>query len=514
MSEIFSTDQLRAIFRHAKTQQDQISDRASHRLALDYLYGRQRADVEAELNQRYNQHQSGDKGEQIKAITFPLTQRYVAESATLYNRPVTYELTREDGTVDEAATEVLQDLLTESGHQDRMHLIEQITSLLVSCGCWYQENLEDMVARATAPNIVWPILDPEIEYPDKTNPLHYLGYVVLLSEKDNSRDSKNSYVFVTQAEHIYYRGDTPFEFETDSLERVSNPYTAQQETENGTVDDKLQMMVVYNVLMPINSLLVDTDPDIVYLNREINVAWSVIAHVIRTQAHSQMIIKLMNADSAPARLNYGPMFAMVMDAAGGEDASFVNAGNNYTETVQALESMQQLYALARRLSPNDFATDGTAPASGFAKLVDSLPKIEARDERAARFKRAEEKDGWPRIGAIMKRKGLLANPEAYNMRVTFSEMAFPRSVDEDIKEAEHNYKHGISSPARDLAKEEGLTMEEAEERIRTEKQEAQGGQTGLDRIVAQRSGRGRGNPRERGKEPGRDQGDDKEQRDE
>ena len=88
----------------------------------------------------------------------------------------------------------------------------------------------------------------------------------------------------------------------------------------------------------------------------------------------------------------------------------------------------------------------------------------------------------------------MPNPEKYHMRVTYSDISIPRSVDEKVKEAEFKFKHGLSSPARELVEKEGITLEEAEERIAKDKQVENKNGGGFGGRIARRSRSDGGNP--------------------
>jgi hypothetical protein len=71
--------------------------RADVELSVDYLRDRQLDDVEAHLLDRFPRSQAGSAGQEISAVAIPLTQRFISESATLYNRGVRRWFTDADG---------------------------------------------------------------------------------------------------------------------------------------------------------------------------------------------------------------------------------------------------------------------------------------------------------------------------------------------------------------------------------------------------------------------------------
>jgi hypothetical protein len=111
------------------------------------------------------------------------------------------------------------------------------------------------------------------------------------------------------------------------------------------------------------------------------------------------------------------------------------------------------------------ALDGTSPASGFAKLVDSLPKLDARQERIRRLAKFERENS-ERIKAIGILLGSLdASAAGMTMRSQFAEVEFPKSEQEKDAWTNREIEHGWSSEASLLAKRDGISSEEAQVRI-------------------------------------------------
>jgi NACalpha-BTF3-like transcription factor len=132
--------------------------------------------------------------------------------------------------------------------------------------------------------------------------------------------------------------------------------------------------------------------------------------------------------------------------------------------VDVISKYVRLIAVCKRLSPNDFASDGIAPASGFAKLIDSLPKIEARKERIARLKAIEEHSAWPVNCAILVWAGVLPeSAKTMKLRVQFSEIEMPKSESERSQANTTDVQLGITSPIQLIMERYGLSEEAATE---------------------------------------------------
>jgi hypothetical protein len=515
-----SDDEIRDLLIEAE-KADSNTSRADYELAVNYFEGRQFRDVEQQLQQRYKNAQSSSaKGEIISPITIPITQRYVSEAASLYNRPVKRTLVNKDGVENEEATKAMNDHLDEVGYNQALHQIDQITVLTQTSGRWDQIRRNQVRPRAVTPNVIWPVPNPDIPYPDKTDADDYFGFVVQLGQKTNERGCKD-FILITHREHIYYKGSSWARPDDQSkFVRYNNPFTWPQFAEDfkdglptgtGSVQDlPLQMLTFWHTRKPLDEILIQTDADIAILNREINITWSVIMDIIRTQSHGQMVFKLDNKGDIPPRIPFGSRFGIALNTE--EDVTFETVSHNYSDIVAALQSVVGLYAIAKRLSPNDFAIiEASAPASGFAKMIDSLPKLEARSERITEQKRKEEQESWPRLGAQLEALGIIkGGARDLKLRVEFSELTFPRTVDEDTKEAEFEFKHGLDSPVEKLARESDISVEEAQDIIDKNKaatptpQQENGNVGRFGQSIARRGGPNGDNP---GARQGGDRGD-------
>jgi hypothetical protein len=170
--------------------------------------------------------------------------------------------------------------------------------------------------------------------------------------------------------------------------------------------------------------------------------------------------------------------------------------------IEVLKTIVKISAVMNRQSPNDFAIDGALPQSGFAKLIDSIPKLEAKAQRAARMKAIEERILWPRIGASLRYLDVLPDSATrLKLRVEFAKDDYIRSIDEESRQNEFDFKWGLSSPADVLAKRRGIARDEAEQIIadnkgkEPEKPEENGNgmlqaprQSLVERIVARTKG--------------------------
>lgn len=180
------------------------------------------------------------------------------------------------------------------------------------------------------------------------------------------------------------------------------------------------------------------------------------------QSFSTLVINQM--DKQNAVVLHGARFPIKLGP--GETAQYINSAVNYEQLVSVLIEFQQVCAVALRMSPNDFSLDQQAAMSGFAKLVDSLPKLEARHSRIRRLSRMESEYLWPVLGAILVWQGKVGK-EAHTMRMLtdFPEMAFPMSPDEEAKKMETDFLHNLDTPANVLSRRQGISVEDAKAAI-------------------------------------------------
>lgn len=443
--------------------------------AVKYLKGDQLDDTLSLLYERFPSTQVGDTGQRIAPVTIGLTERYAKEAATLYNQPVHRVITDENGEPDKEATKLVNEEYKRSRWDEIMHANDRYVVTLKTCCVLHEAKRGALRPRITFPHDVYPVCPMNPEFVSADDPDDYEAFVVELfwAHEDMTKVQPRTYLWHSPDKYVFFQGNEP-----DEVQRVlstwDNPYRFYQTTEEidpstgnrKVMKDQLipgRMLTFWNTEMPVGELIIDTDVDIVEANRELNIAWSMIFDLIRWQGGAVPVLKTSKADNK-SRRKYGVRFPLMLNL---EDAfDMVNAAVDYTGQVESLKTFSRLLALAKSMSPNDFATEGIAPASGFAKLVDSLPKIQSREDRIMRNRYLEEEVAWPRNAAIMVQQGIA--PEALlrmKMQVFFSDLEFPQTEDEKTKEADRNTKYNQSNPVEMLMQRHGLTEEAAIEKL-------------------------------------------------
>ncbi len=472
---------------------DRQKTREDCEFAIDYLKGRQIKDVEDQLLDRFPESQSGDPGQQIQPVAIPLTERYVAEAATLYNRSVRRWFVDAEGKETDATkaqTLKLNKALERARYDEVLHQNERLVYLLdISC-VWYQLHRGQLRPVVTYPHLVYPIAPPIEEAVDFdcSDPDDYVGFVVEtnVDRDDVTKEEGSVYTYLTNREAISYVGRGPGELDRE-LSRTPNRLSWTQRTEKGEVEAPGNPLTFWHTALPTDELLSFTDVPIARSNRELNILWSVLMDTVRFQSFATPVKKLTKPNTPAARQSHGARFPVVLNLQ--EDFAYANAGSPYTDTVGVLREFAQLLAAAKRDNPEDFSTAGAQAVSGFSKMVTSLPKIQARDERAKRFLYLERFVAGPRVISALLSVGDL-DPEAKTMQlqVAFDKLEFPMSPDERAKDLDTRIKYGLTTPAKELAKERGITLKEAEEEIGNNMEALREQQVGPGAPIAQLNG--------------------------
>ena len=443
--------------------------------AVCYLKGEQRADVERLLAERFPSSQEGDTGQRIAPVVMPIVDRYVAEAATIYNRTVKRSLVTDDGTPVEDMTKTYNQALERARYDEVMHANDRITVLLKTSCPLFEAKRGDLRVTIKYPHDVYPVVGEDPEFIDAADPDDYVGFVVELfwAQEDVSQAQQRTFVFLGRDEYIFYTGEAPDQV-GEVLSRWPNPYRWPQTIElvdraTGTRTLKTnqvvggRMLTFWHTALPVGELLVDTDCDIVEANRELNIAWSMLFDTLRFQSYGIPVLKTNKSDHK-ARMKWGARFPAVIGLE--ESLEMATAAVNYSDQVALLKAFSQQLAVSRRCSPNDFSLEGQAAISGFAKMVDSLPKIEARDDRIRRLLYLEQFVAWPRQAAVLVHLGVLpASVFKLRLSVEFDKISFPETQDERSKRIETDMKYNLTNPVDVLMRMHGLREDEAKEKL-------------------------------------------------
>lgn len=474
--EPLSEQEIKDALERAERDPPAVSQPDLYRVAVDYLEGRQRDDVDHQLGLRYSQTQVGREGQAIAPQTIPLTQRYIAEAANAYNKPVTRTIVvAEDGSENEQTenlTSELRRMLDEANYDETMHSNHKLSMLLGSSGMWYQARKGKLRTVIAQPHEIFPIKPEELTWFSPAHQEDYRAFVVELSGvHSNEKDSLNPYVWVEPSQTVFYRAQGPYTPGGEMTEHANIfewPQAIDTDDQLGDVRMlPLMPLVIWNRELPTQSVIADVDSAIALTNRELNMQFSILLDTISHQGWSQLVLKTIHGGHGVSQVAVGPRTALGLNPE--EDAQMLGSPISYESLVAALQDWVRLFAISMSQSPNDFAIDAQQAASGFAKRVDALPKLEARELQLRRLNAIETQRAWPRLASIGSFLGKLsASVEQLaklRLKVEFGDVEFPLSVQERVQSQEHDIKHGLTTPAKILAKKDGITVEEAEEII-------------------------------------------------
>lgn len=448
--------------------------------AVEYMNGVMLDDVRSELRVRAPKRQSNSNvGSRIQPFAMPTTKRFVDEQATLYNRQVHRKLVRVDpdtgDDIEDDTTRRLTALnnksLDKGAFDEWLQAAHRRALLLRSCGVWVQGRVGVVQPQPFLPCYVHPRIGEG--FINKADPEAYAAYEVEISgwdSEDLTRASRKTFASVSADEVRYYIGTEPG-LKDEVLETTPNPFEWMRRVPRddiGVLADvrlaKGNMMTIMRSEIDPDSLLPDTDALVHEVNREINLQLSLIFDTMATQSYAVPVFGVADPYNWRSKLAWGSRNPVKLHA--GETADMLQAAVTYGEQMTFFRDLIRLLAVMERMSPNDFSTDGVAPASGFAKLVDSLPKLEQRDEIITRQVHYEEQELGPRVVAAQVYMDNLPS-EALHLqwRVSFSELGFPKSEDERAKRIETDVKHNLSTPAEVLSREKGIDRDRADEQI-------------------------------------------------
>jgi hypothetical protein len=429
------------------------------KLAVDYLAGRQVNDVAQELETRFPATQAGGTGQEIEPLTINLTKRFVSEQATLYNKGVSRKLVDQSGQETDATkaqTLKLNRALDDANMDEVLHATERHTVLLEVCGLWIQEQRKKLRPVVTLPHLIYPIAPPpdtRIAQFNGSDPEDYAGFVVETEydRDDTTRADGALYTLLDDVQGIVYQGGgSPDE-----------PHEVIAKFEHGL---GINPLTFWHTSLPTDELITHSDATIARANRELNLAWSVLMDTLRMQGFATPVKKVTNKKDPSARQLHGSRFPVILDIT--EDFSYASAAAPFSDAVAVIQEFLAQLALSYRENPEDFSSRGAQAISGFAKAVSSLPKIQARQERARRAQAVEQQQLGPRVIKVLVRTGQL-DSEALGMRwrVAYESIEFPMTPQETQQRLDVDIKYGLTTPAQELANRKHITVEEAKKQI-------------------------------------------------
>jgi len=123
-------------------------------------------------------------------------------------------------------------------------------------------------------------------------------------------------------------------------------------------------------------------------------------------------------------------------------------------------------SIASGLPPSSFSQNETA-LSGYAKTIDNLELIDLNNDDKPAMKRFEF-ELFELENLILKKEGV--KEMSGKLSINFSPIEFPKTNEEIISKRKFDAEYNISTPAQWLAEDKGISVDEADEVIRNNKQ--------------------------------------------
>ncbi len=431
------------------------SFQALYDTAVDYIDGDMLTDVDALLSARYPNRQRSDPRARIAPYTLPLVPYYLAELATLYDKAPKRTLVDEQGEPDEDESERLNEALSEIGYDSTLRYVHKAACLLKSAGLYWQvdeDGLPDPIF--VPPQDIYPIA-PETTH-NPANQSAYVGFVL-----DNRQSVRASTGLVMRRTYTLVKPEGVLEY----VASADQPHIVRETISQFANPYKAPLFTIWHHEKPARELLSFAEPPILNANRNLNVQFSVLHDIFRFQAGALPIQVVANPDvhgamSTPVGVHF--MQTLRIE----ESMQYLQAGNDWGALLKFLvDYANMMLMLSRTGAGGELNMEGRQVASGFAKLIDELPKLEARESAIPQAQRNEKRQ-WPILRAMLqKAKRMSAKANALTLQVEYASNVVPQSPQERIAELTFEFERGITSPAEYLAEKKGITQEEAKTRI-------------------------------------------------
>lgn len=430
--------------RVAESEKQRPPEMSEYDVAVDHLERRVLVDVECTLRETFAESQTAKKRQQMRAVVLSLVERFVAEKATLYNRPVKYELRDESGALNEEATARLADAHHRSGYALAMQQLERYEALLDSCGLWAQVKRDKPRFVPVLPQRIVPVQPEDLSAFDPLDQDDFEAWEVSLGGDRRA---------LLEAKSVSYYERRSGASDVTNLRKQAHGF------------ERVPFVVV-SAKPASDFVLPGSDIPVVRGVRDLCVLLSSVFDTIRFQGFAIPVITATDKSTIETNKPVGVRFPLALNA--GDKIEFVSPNVPYDQLIGVVRAYLALLAVGERSSPAEFSLEGAAAQSGFAKIVDSMPKMEARSERESRYRLIEEQRLWPVVGEVYAETGFIyAADAALRLSVTYSKVEVPESAQERVQVEQHEITTGITTAAGILAKRTGLSQQEAEEQVKS-----------------------------------------------
>ena len=442
--------------------------------AVQYADGIMLADTEGMLQDSYPMRQKGSAQMRIKAAGLPIVKRFLDDMATAYSNGVVRRLVGPAGEVDTDCTKEYNDALEEIGYDQTMAQLDRYLVLFKCAGLLFQIENGQLDPVVYAPQLIHPVAPKDLAF-NPANAASYRGFVIdnRISSRssDRSNITKKTYTLIVPGGIVVFKGKTPNDLQ-EIIEEIPHSFEWDQvlidddgKPNAALVRQPLQMFTVWHEQKPASTLIPLNIPALFTSNRLLNVQWSVLHDVFRFQAGATPVKKVINPDAEGVNSPIGVHYPQLMRAGETEDFTYAVANNDYEALIAFLSNYSKQAAIMERMTAADLDPEASAPESGFAKLVASLPKIEGRDQRV-KWLAIQERRSYPQLASILIYLGKLKDSaRGLKLQIQFEAPKIPKSIEERKSEDEHDFKWGLKTPAQVYAERYGCSEEDAKKKI-------------------------------------------------
>lgn len=422
--------------------------------AVRFYRGTHRSDVEALIRLWFPE---AAKRDELKADVKNFVRKIVDRAASLWSNPVerTYLMGEQPISPDSA-----QDAALHAQDKGRMSALIRLDRRCYLCRSallfvGWDHSKQILSYRIIAPSDVWivPSSNPLAD-PDDLQSLDAVIYELQATGKTRR------FCLWTHDTQLIYQGES-----------VESPSLIEAPPEGGTFENPLGLLpfVFAREDDAEGYFFPPYSEDLIDSAASLNISETLQRRNVHYQSHGQMVVP----EGTNLQQPIGAGVAWVEPQAYAGQTRFLTKDTPFAAVDSQIQREIQTLASTRDLPPNDFAlAGGKAPESGFAKVMDSLPLLDLRKARIMQVGQPVEEDLVTVETAVLSYYSGVPFPKGLGVTVEFPGPDFPRSAEEEAQERKAKREAqqieiamGLLSAAQILAEEEGISIEEAEERV-------------------------------------------------
>lgn len=425
----------------------------SRKLLYDFYLGCQIDDLNAVVAHRYGTPKLQTDERIVLNVVAPLIDRL----ANAYNGDgLRRGYTLAPGALEDAAlTDAMQRQHEAWGLDARLLKLDRYTALLKTCFLW---AAWDELRGAIDYRVLLPWNVHVVEDADFPGDVERASAVVV--ELAATTDSPG----VVRARHFRYESPEVIAYYEGAQWNAPDERTWREEP---NPFGRLTVLAAWDYA-PDGEVYLAGNDDLVLAQREINVTFTDAFYAKTYQTHSVPVIKDPDGVEKEQERKLGPKYPLRLVGERSE-FFFVTPQPGIDVTLTLVDTYLKRLAQLRGLSPGEFALDRTAPQSGFAKLLDSLPLLEMRQARLPLWRDFErrlfdtERSILAAHGAGV---GLVVPPEGATVRTDFGRLSVPVDRADDLAYWKERIALGLATPVDALMALDRLDRAAAEQKWR------------------------------------------------